>query len=120
MKHNTTTVKVLLSILLSIAWIAIILYVSAHTGYAELWANRLVSALNLHRSVEHSIGWSILVISFLPSSIALAYPFSIGIKANDMRDIPTLLLYILLIGIYIALSLVILSLYSLAVDAKIL
>lgn len=59
----------------SIAWFVVISYVTAHTEYYELVADRLADPSGTSTTLESILHVVIVIASFLPSGLALAIPY---------------------------------------------
>lgn len=98
MKAKNKNNSMILVLVASIAWFVVISYVTAHTEYYKFVVGHIVS-LQSSAQLKSVLGLLIIIASFIPSGVFLAYPY---IKNNfkNHRILRTLLLSI---GIALAL-----------------
>lgn len=66
--------KILL-LVASIAWFVVISYITAQTEYYELIADRLADPSGTSTTLESILHVIIVIVSFMPSGLALAIPY---------------------------------------------
>ncbi len=77
--NSKTEINTSLLVLGAIIWFLVVSFITAHTEYSRLVADRLADPQGVSTQLESILSVLIVVITFLPSGLAFAYPY---IKKN--------------------------------------